>query len=143
MLEALCSKMNTARVYKMKNKWRLILICGDIVVFGLVTLFGFSSHHTLGTAGSRILATFIPLVVGWGLIAPFLGVYDPVRVVDWRQLWRPFWAMVLAGPMVGWLRSVWLGQAILPIFVVILGGVSALAILAWRAVFWLVTSRMK
>jgi len=51
--------------------------------------------------------------------------------------------MVLAGPMVGWLRGVWLGQVILPIFVVVLGGISALAILAWRAIFWLVTSKMK
>jgi ABC-type xylose transport system permease subunit len=90
-----------------------------------------------------MLTTFIPLIVGWGVIAPFLGVYDLARVADWRQLWRPFWAMVLAGPMVGWLRGVWLGQVILPIFVVVLGGISALAILAWRAIFWLVTSKMK
>jgi hypothetical protein len=127
----------------MMNKRRLILICGDVVIFSLVTLLGFSSHQTLGTAGARMLTTFIPLVVGWGLIAPFLGVYDPARVADWRQLWRPFWAMVLAGPMVGWLRGVWLGQAILPVFVLVLGGISALAILTWRAGFWLVTSRMK
>jgi hypothetical protein len=127
----------------MKNQRRLILICGDVVVFGLVTLFGFSTHQTLGTAGPRMLTTFIPLVAGWGLIAPFLGVYDPQRAADWRQLWRPFWAMVLAGPMVGWLRGVWLGQVILPIFVVVLGGISALAILAWRAAFCLVASRMK
>jgi len=143
LVKTLCSKMNKARVYPMNNKRRLILICGDVVVFGLVTLFGFSSHQTLGTAGSRMLATFIPLVVGWGLIAPFLGVYDPDRAADWRQLWRPFWAMVLAGPMVGWLRGAWLDQVILPIFVVVLGGVSALAILAWRAAFWLVISRIK
>jgi Protein of unknown function (DUF3054) len=127
----------------MKNKRRLILICGDVVVFALVTLFGFSSHQTLGTAGARMLTTFIPLVAGWGLIAPFLDVYDPLRAADNRQLWRPFWAMVLAGPMVCWLRGVWLGQVILPIFVVVLGGVSALAILAWRAVFCLFASRMK
>jgi hypothetical protein len=127
----------------MENKRRLILICGDVVVFGLVTLFGFSSHQTLGTAGARMLTTFIPLVLGWGLVAPFLGVYDQAGAGDWRQLWRPFWAMVLAGPMVGWLRGVWLGQAILPVFILVLGGISALAILAWRAGFWLVTSRIK
>lgn len=127
----------------MNNNRRFILICGDILVFGLVTLFGFSSHQTVGTVGARMLTTFIPLLVGWGLIAPFLGVYDPAKAEDWRQLWRPFWAMVLAGPMVGWLRGVWLDQVILPIFVVVLGGVSALAILAWRFAFWLVSSRMK
>ena len=127
----------------MNNKRRFILICGDVLVFGLVTLFGFSSHQTVGTAGSRMLTTFIPLLLGWGLIAPFLGVYDPAKAADWRQLWRPFWAMVLAGPMVGWLRGVWLDQVILPVFVIVLGGVSALAIFAWRFAFWLVSSRMK
>lgn len=127
----------------MKDKRRLVLICGDVVTFGLVTLFGFSSHQTLGTAGARMWTTFIPLLLGWGLIAPFLGVYDPARAADWRQLWRPFWAMVLAGPMVGWLRGVWLDQLIVPLFVVILGGISALAILAWRSAFWLISSKMK
>jgi hypothetical protein len=127
----------------MKNKRLLILICGDVVVFALVTIFGFSTHKTLGAAGGRMLATFLPLVAGWGLIAPFLGVYDLQRAANWRHLWRPFWAMVLAGPMVGWLRGVWLGQVILPIFVVVLGGISALSILVWRTVFWLVTTRMK
>jgi hypothetical protein len=127
----------------MKNNGRLILICGDVVVFGLVTIYGFSTHRTLDTAGAHMLTTFLPLVLGWGLVAPFLGVYDPVQAANWRQLWRPFWAMVLAGPMVAWLRGVWLGQVILPFFVLVLGGISALAILAWRIAYWLLASRMK
>ena len=135
--------MNKGQGYVMNDKRQIILIIGDVVVFALVTVFGFSSHQTLGSAGLRMLSTFIPLLVGWSLIAPFLGVYDLPRVADGRQLWRPFWAMVLAGPMVGWIRGVWLGQVILPVFVVILGGISALAILAWRVLFWVITSRMK
>jgi len=55
--------------------------------------------------------------------------------MDARQLWRPFWAMVLAAPLASWLRAVWLNAPILWLFVLVLGGFSALGILAWRALY--------
>ena len=125
------------------NLWRYYLIIGDILTLTIVTVFGFASHGTAGTAGSRMLTTFIPLLAAWILIAPHLKVYDRDIALDGRQLWRPFWAMVLAGPMAAWLRGVLLNSPILPVFVVILGGVSALAILTWRGLYWLVMTRMK
>ena len=125
------------------NLWRYYLIIGDILTLTIVTVIGFASHGTAGTAGSRMLTTFIPLLVAWLLIAPHLKVYDRDIVLDGRQLWRPFWAMVLAGPMAAWLRGVLLNSPILPVFVIILGGVSALAILAWRGLYWLIMTRMK
>lgn len=125
------------------NLRRYYLIIGDILTLTIVTVFGFASHGTAGTAGSRMLTTFIPLLAAWLLIAPHLKVYDHDIVLDGRQLWRPFWAMVLAGPMAAWLRGVLLNSPILPVFVVILGGVSALAILTWRGLYWLVMTRMK
>jgi hypothetical protein len=112
-----------------------VLLVGDIIVLALVTGFGFASHGTLETAGTRMLTTFIPLVIAWLLIAPLLGVFDLSRVADPRQLWRPVWAMVLASPMAAWIRGAWLNAPILPVFVVILGGVSALGLLVWRALF--------
>jgi hypothetical protein len=51
--------------------------------------------------------------------------------------------MVLAGPMAAWLRGVLLNSPILPLFVIILGGVSALAILTWRGLYWLFMTRIK
>jgi len=123
------------------TKHKFILLAGDVVVLILVTAFGFASHGTLGTAGSRILATFIPLFIAWLLVAPHLGVFDHSNAVDWRQLWRPFWAMVLAGPMAAFLRGAWLNAPILPLFVVILGGFSALGLLAWRGLYYLVFGR--
>jgi hypothetical protein len=127
------------------------LLAGDLVVLALVTLYGFASHGELGTAGTRLLTTFIPLVVAWLLVAPHLGVYDADRAADSRQVWRPFWAMVLAGPFAGWLRGLilgWLagaplGQPVQPLFVVILGGVAALALLAWRALYLLIATRRR
>lgn len=120
-----------------------LLLSGDIFTLALVTVFGFATHGTVGTAGSRMLTTFIPLCLAWLLIAPFLGVYDPQRAADLRQVWRPFLAMVLAGPMAAFLRGVMLNAPILPIFVVVLGGISALALLAWRLLYAIITSRKR
>ena len=130
----------------MRNRSKLqryYLIIGDILTLAVVTVIGFASHGTAGTAGSRMLTTFIPLLAAWLLIAPHLKVYDHDVALDGRQLWRPFWAMVLAGPMAAWLRGLILNSPILPIFVIILGGVSALAILSWRGLYWLIMTRLK
>ena len=130
----------------MQNRSRLqrfVLIAGDIITLAIVTVIGFASHGTADTAGSRMLTTFIPLVVAWFLVAPFLQVYDNQISLDGRQLWRSLWAMILASPMAAWLRGLMLNSPILPVFVIILGGVSAVAILVWRGIFWLVATRMK
>lgn len=122
---------------------RYVLIAGDIITLAIVTIIGFASHGTADTAGSRMLTTFIPLVAAWLLIAPYLKVYDRNIVLEGSQLWRPLWAMVLAAPMAAWLRGLMLSSPILPVFVVILGGVSAVAILIWRGLYWLVATRLK
>lgn len=127
----------------MKSNQNVWLLIGDLFTLALVTVYGFATHESLGTAGTRLLTTYIPLVVAWFLIAPHLGVYDLNRAGEFRQLWRPFWAMVLAAPFAAWMRAAWLGTAILPVFVVVLGGVSALALLAWRFAFWILITRMK
>ena len=121
----------------------IILILGDIITLALVTIIGFASHGTADTAGARMLSTFVPLVVAWFLVAPFLQVYKIEYGLDGRQLWRPIWARVIAAPMAAWLRGLMLSSPILPIFVVILGGVSVVAIFVWRALFWLVASRLR
>ncbi len=112
------------------------LLTGDVLSLGLVTMFGFASHGTLGTAGGRILSTFIPLLAAWFLTAPLLGAYRLEWVAELRQLWRPLWAMILAAPFAAWLRAIWLGGVVVPVFVVVLGGVSAIAILLWRLIYW-------
>ena len=117
------------------SRGQILLLTGDLITLALVTAFGFASHGTLATAGSRLLTTFVPLVLSWLLLAPHLGAFDLQRTGDPRQLWRPFWAMVLAGPLAAFMRGAWLNTAILPLFVVILGGVSALALLTWRALY--------
>jgi hypothetical protein len=112
-----------------------ILIAGDVLVLLLVTVFGFATHGELGSAGLRILTTFVPLVVAWALVAPHLRAFDLERISQPIQLWRPFWAMVLAAPWAAWMRGVLLNAPIIPVFVVVLGGICALALLVWRLLF--------
>jgi len=120
-----------------------ILVAGDLLVLALVTAYGFASHNELGSAGWRMLTTFLPLCAGWLAAGLPLGALNPERAGDLRQLWRPFWAMILAGPLAAWLRGVWLGTPVQPVFVVVLGGVSALALLLWRLVYWILVSRSR
>ena len=127
--------MNSRKIEaKRKEYWRLLP--GDLLVLALVTVVGFASHGSLGSAGLRPLSTFIPLVVSWLLIGPHLGVFDETRIRDLRQIWRPFWAMVLAAPLAAFLRGVLLGLPIQAIFVVVIGGISALTLALWRLLFW-------
>jgi hypothetical protein len=119
-----------------------ILILGDIITLALVTAFGFASHGTLGSAGMRMLSTFIPILIAWVLLAIPHNAFKLEIANQFRELWRPFWAMVLAAPLAAFLRGLWLGTPILPVFVLVLGGVSALAILIWRAIYLGLVSRI-
>lgn len=119
----------------MNGQSRTLLIVGDIVTLTLVTAIGFATHGTLGTAGMRMLTTFLPLLIAWAAVAPFLGAYDLFQARDPRQLWRVLWAAALAAPLAAWLRGVWLNAPILPVFVLVLASVGAAGLLIWRLIY--------
>ena len=53
---------------------KLSLILGDGVALALITVVGFASHgETELSYAPRMLTTFIPLLLGWFLVAPWLG----------------------------------------------------------------------
>ena len=110
------------------------LITGDIIVLAVITIIGFVSHgETELSFLPRMLTTFIPLVVSWFLIAPWLGLFD--------KLWRPPLAMLLAAPMTSILRATLLNGTALPLFTLILGGSAALGLFIWRGVWNWVNQR--
>jgi hypothetical protein len=121
----------------------IFLSAGDLVTLALVTLYGFASHDLLGSTGWRLMSTFGPLLLSWFLVSPHLGAFDLQRAAQPRELWRPFWAMVLAGPLAAFLRGLILDAPIIPVFVIVLGGISALALLAWRALFLVILRRQR
>ena len=125
-------------ISRIELRQAVFLLVGDVLTLGLVTVFGFATHGTFDTAGIRMLSTFIPLVIAWLLVAPHLDTFNLLVIKDYRNLWRPFWAMVIAAPMAAWLRGIWLNAPILPIFVIVLGGFSALGLLVWRSIYFLI-----
>jgi len=114
----------------------LHLILGDIIALAIITIIGFASHgETTISFVPRMLTTFIPLVVGWFLIAPWLGLFNAQITSNSKQLWRPPLAMLLAAPMTTILRATLLNAVALPLFTFILGGSAALGMLIWRGVY--------
>lgn len=120
----------------LKSKWTLIL--GDVIALAIITIIGFASHGETDLSFlPRMLTTFIPLVVSWFLIAPWLGVFNPQITSNARQLWRPPLAMLLTAPMTAVLRATMLNGVALPLFTLILGGSAALGMLVWRWLYFL------
>ena len=119
----------------------IVLVIGDALTLGMVTLVGFASHGTLLEAGSRMLTTFVPLTFSWFLISPFLGVYQDYSRSDYRQLWRVLLAGIYASPLAAWLRGGLLNAPIQPVFVLVLGAVSILGLMIWRVGFILLYKR--
>lgn len=123
-----------------KLKWTLIV--GDLIALGMITIIGFASHgETEISFLPRMLTTFIPLVISWFLIAPWLGLFDGQITSNPKQLWRPPLAMLLAAPMASFLRAALLDSATLPLFTLILGGSAALGMFIWRGVYAWINQR--
>ncbi|HWQ04368.1 MAG TPA: DUF3054 domain-containing protein [Longilinea sp.] len=110
------------------------LIVGDTLVILAVTLFGFESHNQ-SLAGLRWMTTFLPVALGWGLIAPWFGLYHAEIVKRSLQVWRIFPALGLAIPLALLVRSLWLGRPVIWVFSLVLGGILALAFLIWRLIW--------
>ena len=101
----------------MKKKIHFLLL-GDILTVLIVTVSGFLFHDQLSTVSPyRILATLLPTLIAWLLIAPWLGLYKEEIYQNWKEIWRAGWAVILAAPFAALLRSLMLGNTpILPVF---------------------------
>ncbi|KAA3644645.1 MAG: DUF3054 family protein [Chloroflexi bacterium] len=123
-----------------RRLWLLLL--GDSIVLALITLAGLGTHDSLSLVATRFLPNFVPALAAWLLLAWPLGAYDEEQLGDWRQLWRPFWAMLLSAPLSAFLRALWLGSdTIFVVFVLVLSGLGSAVILLWRIIVWLYVKR--
>lgn len=124
------------------RKFPLPLLLGDWLTLAIVTLIGFATHNENGLALlPRLLASLLPLLLGWSLSAALCGLYQPGIISDARQWWRPGAAMVLGGPLAALLRALLLNTTVIPVFGLVLSGTSALGLLAWRAIWRLRTAK--
>jgi hypothetical protein len=114
-----------------------LLVIGDALAIAVVTLIGFATHGETNVALiPRMLTTFAPLILGWFLLSPVLGLFNPAVTSNPRQLWRPVLAMIFAGPLAALLRAFLLNTVVIPIFGVVLSGSAGLGMLVWRALYW-------
>lgn len=112
------------------------LVIGDIIALAIITIIGFATHGETDLSFlPRMLTTFVPLLVSWFLIAPWLGLFNVQITSAPRQLWRPLLAMLLAAPMTAVLRAAMLNAVALPLFALILGGSAALGMFLWRGLY--------
>jgi hypothetical protein len=64
-------------LYLNEIKSKNILILGDGLILLIVTLIGFATHGESGVSFlPRMSAAFIPLLIGWFLLAPWFGLFN-------------------------------------------------------------------
>ena len=115
-----------------------ILILGDLLAIALVTLIGFATHGEAELSFlPRMAALFFPLTISWFLLAPSLRLFQRETISTPKQLWRPALAMIFAAPLAAVLRGFILNAPIIPIFAAVLAGTSALGMVIWRLIWYL------
>ena len=117
-------------------KSKQLLIAGDVLAIAIVTVIGFTTHGEAGLSFlPRMLAAFIPLMIAWFLLSPWLGLFQQDITSNPKQLWRPVLAMLLAAPFGAVLRGLILNAPVIPVFAVVLASTSALGMLVWRGLY--------
>ena len=112
------------------------LIAGDLVVLLAVTIIGFASHGEFAPAFiPRMAASFIPLCIGWFLLAPSLGLFQDETTRLASELWRPTFVMLFAGPLAAVLRGLLLQAPVMPSFAVVISVTAAIGLTLWQFVW--------
>lgn len=81
-----------------------------------------------------------PLLVGWFVLAPALGLFSAPRM---SQLWRVALGGLFAAQLAVILRGLILHAPVFPIFGLVLGGTSALGMVLWRGIAGRLSAREK
>lgn len=116
--------------------WEMVaLFVGDFLVLMLFAVLGRSSHAMDVSTGTlpAVMNTAAPMMLGWLLAGIVTGVYTTAGMYPTgRVLLRTLLTGVIAGPLGVALRALWLGRPIIPTFVLVATGTSALMMLVWR-----------
>lgn len=120
-------------------KW-VWLVLGDLLVLLLFVWVGRGTHALPGSDVLAALITAAPFVLGWFVVAPWVGLYKTQASQNLAKLLpRLLLAWLIAGPLAALLRAIFLGrplpEGIIPIFVVVTTGVGFAFFLVWRLVY--------
>lgn len=112
-----------------------ILLIDDAVTIFIVTFLGLQFHQMDALAMERIPFTFLPFYLAWVAFAAALQLYSPARAQRWTELWRVPLAAALVALPGAFVRSLWLGTSLVPVFVIVMGLAITLGLLASRSIF--------
>jgi hypothetical protein len=113
------------------------IILGDLLALAVTTLIGFVTHgETDLSLLPRFTAIYFPLSIFWFFFAHFLQLFQPEITFSLNQLWRVPLAMLFAVPLAVVARSVILQTEIVPVFMLALGGTSAIGMMIWRGIYF-------
>ena len=121
------------------QKW-VWLVLGDLLALLLFVWVGRGTHSLPSSDIVAALVTAAPFVLGWFVVAPWLGLYKARVSQNLGQLLpRLLLAWLIAGPLSALLRAIFLGrplpEGIIPIFVLVTTGVGFAFFLVWRLLY--------
>lgn len=120
------------------------LILGDVIAFAILTVIGFATHsETELSFLPRMAAVFVPVILGWFILAPWFGLFDEAIISNLKNLLRIPLAMLFVAPFAVILRGAWLNAPALPLFALIFGGSNALGMMVWRWLYIFIARRVK
>ena len=120
-----------------------ILIIGDIISLAILTVIGFATHGETDTSYlPRMAAVFLPMVVGWFILIPWMGIFDEQIITNPKNLWRIILVMLFLAPLAATVRAAILGAAMLPLFPLILGSSNAIGMVVWRWLYIFIARRV-
>ena len=123
-------------------KQNRFLVAGDVFALAIVTVIGFVTHNEADLSFlPRMAIVFLPLVIAWFLLAPWLGLFQQEITSSLKQLWRPAFVMLFAASLAVVIRGLILNAPIIPIFAVVLSATSALGMLLWRMVYFILNRK--
>jgi len=117
-----------------------VLIVGDAFLLMAVTWLGFATHSR-SLADGRWLVTYLPLLFSWLLAAFVLGLYSSGTADRYQVVWQVLAAAIFAAPLAVMLRALWLQQTVIPVFGLVMMGMSAAGIGIWRLAWVAWTTR--
>ena len=119
------------------------LIIGDIISLAILTVIGFATHGETDTSYlPRMAAVFFPMVVGWFILIPWMGLFDEQIIANPKNLWRIILVMLFLAPLAATVRAAILGAAMLPLFPLILGSSNAIGMVVWRWLYIFIARRV-
>ncbi len=124
-------------------KKKTILIIGDIIFLAILTIIGFATHGETGFSFlPRMGVIWLPMLFGWFVLSPWIGLSDEQVIANPKNLWRIILVMLFVAPLAATVRAAFLGAAMLPLFPLILGGSNAIGMMVWRWIYILIARRV-